>query len=98
MSDSAENKYGDENKHGAGKESVAPADAPAAVEPLALTLSGEARQAVDILAERYGGVGPAEALRRALGLAAFLVEEAARGSVVVIERRDGERHRLVLPE
>lgn len=64
-------------------------------EKLTIRLSGDAREALDWIAARYGNISLNEAVRRAIGTEKFLLEERDRGSSVIIEERGGRVKEIV---
>lgn len=63
---------------------------------LNLRLSPEAREAIQKIAAKFGGVSAAEVVRRAIGTELFLMEEKDKGSKILIEDKNGNVRQLVL--
>lgn len=63
---------------------------------LNLRLSPEARDAIQKIAAKFGGISAAEVVRRAIGTELFLLEEKDRGSKILIEDNRGNVRQLVL--
>ena len=63
---------------------------------LNLRLSHEARQAIDTIASKLGGVSAAEVIRRAVSTELFLILEQEQGSRILIEDKNNRVRQLVL--
>lgn len=63
---------------------------------LSLTLSPEARQTLEEISRRRGGVSYAEVVRRAIGTELYLIKEQQEGSRIFIEGPDKTIRQIVL--
>lgn len=63
---------------------------------LTLRLSPEAREALETIARKRGGVSLAEAVRRAIGTELFLINEQERDSRILVEDKNKNIRQLIL--